>query len=424
MRHMGLFGLGWICVIVFSTPSLAQFSAGNVAVLRIGDGATTLSAAAFGGSLYQFDSAGLTVDGGGTHTTYNSGTSTAITTFTSGTSGITWSGTATSDGHLNRTVDSTGLTVGGYAATLGTANVVASTANRAVAFTGTSGAASYYQYTPGSSYSGTNGNFRSVVSTNGISIYTGGNAGTGEPGVRYDADVTTPVPNNAMVGVSPTTVTNVRQVRLDGGALAYSRASTTAANGGIFAFTDTGTVTGNALAPTSSTTPVQLVSLTSNNTSGFMFLDRAGASWGGTGLDTLYVADASNLRKFEWNGTSWVAKSFVTFNGAAGATQLFSVVGRPSEGGTAELYLTNGGAGSLGNNALFQWFDQTPFGTDLSGGVEEANWIVSAGTNYSFRGVDFTPDEVPVPEPATVLAVAAVGLGLATAARRLRRRAA
>ncbi|HET6573866.1 MAG TPA: PEP-CTERM sorting domain-containing protein [Fimbriiglobus sp.] len=368
-----------VMIVTFGGPQAsAQFTPGNIVVLRIGNGTSISSGAAAPGTLIEINSA----------TGVPTGSVVALPIATAANSGgITFSISTTTAASLHRSTDGTFLNVAGYDAPVGSAGVASSASfatNRTIAQIGSSGAVSTQRLTD-TSYSG--GDVRAVIS-NGTQYWLGGDASsTADRGVRF-------VANNSAASSTRLVNANVRDVNIF--------------NNRLFDSTSTAiSVVGGSPPPTSGTqTPIPVTN--GSNINGFVFFDRdAGvgdASLGG--LDTLYFADGSNIIKLEFSGSSWINKGIFNSNNLGNV--LFGLTGALN-GGTVELFATDTSA----SGSLAKITDTSTFGTDM---IATDMWSLTAGANFTFRGVDFAP--TPVPEPATVLAVVAIGLGLA----RLRRR--
>lgn len=345
----------------------APFTAGNVIVSRTGDGSTTLSSAAAQVSLVEIQSNG-------------SATGNVIAMPTAGSSnggGLTDSGSASSNGHLNRSADGLYLVLAGYDATVGTASVngtTSSVSNRNAARVDGAGSVSVLaRWTDAFSAN----NVRSATSENGSSFYMGGSSG-----VRWATGSTSP---GSSTGVTTTGTVRDVVIARDANGNKYLLQSTNTA----ISYFDTELPTASGATATS-------LGITLTDAHAFALFDRsptAGATGLG-GLDTLYVADGSGtggtatavLRKFEWDGSAWTAAGTATLSTAS--SKLFGITGRVLANGSVELFATTQIAS---NNSLMTVTDSSnsnAFGGTLSGTLSV---IASAGTNYAFRGVAFAP---------------------------------
>jgi hypothetical protein len=146
---------------------------------------------------------------------------------------------------------------------------------------------------------------------------------------------------------------------------------------------------------------------------GFALLDNPlnTNDWNGTGFNTLYMADdrtAANgggIQRWVYDGTTW------------GLTETFSTGGVGSRGLAFDFDETNNVVTIFSTtavsaaNSLFQVTDTL---TASSGAFSAFLSLATAPSNTFFRQVDFAP----VPEPATVLGIAALGLGAGGYVRR------
>ncbi|HUI27231.1 MAG TPA: hypothetical protein VL403_14205, partial [Candidatus Kryptonia bacterium] len=192
-------------------------------------------------------------------------------------------------------------------------------------------------------------NPRSATSTDGMSIWVGGNGG----GARYTArgsTTSTQVSNGA---------TNVRQVRIFDGQL-YA-----AVNG-----TNVSTI-GMGL-PTAGDTVTTLAGLTSSGTSpdGFAFATLPGGT-------VLYVADdaAGVIHKWSLVSGTWADNGTIAYSSAR---EVFGTV----SGSTVTLYLNNAGS------TISTLTDASGFDAMISGTVTP--WI-TASANEVFRGIAQAP---------------------------------
>lgn len=352
----------------------SAFTAGNLVVLRVGDGVTTLSSAASQGALVELTTAGANPSGGANVI--------ALPSFASGGNnqgGITFSGTANSTAGLNLSSDGQYLTVIGYDAQVGTASVsgtTAGSANRSVALIGSTGDVNIVARLNAALSTDT---ARAVVTTDGTNFYATGNGGATNRGVHYFTY------NGTTAATSTTRIVdvNARQVSIVGGNVVYD--------------TQTGVNRLNGL-PTTTSTPSLLATITDG--AQFVFLDRAsgvGDSNLGGAVDTLYVANNTttngSLAKFFWDGSAWTVAG--TANLASGAVGLFGLTGAVS-GTSAALY---GTTNTTSNNALVSFTDNSAYNATLSGSFST---LATAGANYWFRGVAFAPQAANQPPVVTL----------------------
>ncbi len=345
----------------------AQFTAGDLVVLRDGTGSSALSSAGTAIFLDQY----TTSPGGFVSTT---------TIPSTGLSALVDSGTATSEGQLSLSSDGRYLVVAGYNTNAGTTGVSGSsdaTLRRGIATVDYNGNYSLVA-TTSTAFSGNNirsgttdgnGNFWAVGANSGIAYM-----GTG--------------PTN----IVSTTSLNNRVIQNVGGNLYFSTASGTAR--GVYK------ITGN---PTSgSSTAVQLINastLGTANTSDFAF---------NSSMTVAYVADtdaytsATGLGGIEkWTSTDGITWSFQYSLKSAGGSGANALVVDFS-GANPIIYATSGDGTTL--------FDVTDTGSSATDTT-----LDTAANNEAFRGLEYAP----VPEPS-VLALCGLGIGF-PALRWLRR---
>ncbi len=358
----------------------ATFSAGNLVLLRVGDGATALSNAAAAGAIVELTTAGLDPAGGANVV--------ALPGFSSGGNnqgGITFSGSASSGTGLNLSQDGQYLSTIGYDSQLGIASVSgtsSATANRTIARIDASGNAVIVARLTDSSFSGDNA--RAVVSTDGTAFYaTGTSSSSGATGgVRYVTyDGVTPASSSTSI-----TTGNFRQVGIVGGNLVYDVQASMSRYVGLPTATATATSLGVAIVDAGQ----------------FVFLDRQAnvgdANLGGA-VDTLYVANnsaANSIAKYFWDGTAWVAAGIaapvpnITFYGLTGHVS----------GSDAALYATTNVSGT---SSLRGFTDTAAYDAMIAGSFTT---LATAGANYWFRGIAFAPQAaVPVSTTTAVTSV-------------------
>jgi hypothetical protein len=333
-----------VCLI-----SHAQFTAGNLVICRFGDGSAALTSAATPAFLDEYTPAGVLVQ------------SVPLPTTTAGANKrLLVSGTATSEGMIQRSPNGLYLTVAGYDAAAGTASITTSTGatvNRVVARID-------YNEVIESSTALTDfadaGNPRSVV-TDGTNYWGVGSQG----GVRaFTLGATTSTQVSS-------TVTNIRTVDIYNGQLYISTSSGTAIRVGAV---------GTGLPTTTGQTITNLPGLPSSTGSpyGFVMLD---LNAGVAGPDVLYIADDGatgtvGILKYSLVGGTWTANGNVAVagNSARGITASVS-------GGTVNVYVTS-------SSTFFSLADASGYNGTLTG---TATTLASAPANTAFRGIDFAP---------------------------------
>lgn len=390
--------LAGVAAILLLAPDVgAQFTPGNLAVLRTGNGTTLTSTVGAGAGILQFDTTGKVVSITGTTSNY-SAASTPIVTLATGGSGIVFDGGSAFEGGLNRATDGSTLVVAGYAAAVGT--TVPAT-NRTVARVTAAGIASYQGLTSGAGA----GNIRSVATIDAGQTWLTG-TGIGAVTATAGGDTAT------TVAASPSAF---RSLDVFGTTNALF-GSTSSTSQGVYRI-------GTGSAPTSPATANLLLSNGTMAATGFWMADRAaGFDYGGTGLDTAYVLSTNSMiYKFEFDGGNWVGRGTIAMDnripGVTGLAGAF-LTGSLTSDGKVELFATFDVNGQTSNNYLVKVTDAAAF--TASNPDATLNWSVAAESGYSFRGVDSTP--TPVPEPAAVLALAAGGLAVGASVRRRFRR--
>jgi MYXO-CTERM domain-containing protein len=370
---------------VSSTALAGVFTAGNLLVSRYGDGITTLTSAAAAVAINEYTTA--------------AGQSSAVQSIafaTTGANQFTDSGSATSDGYLN--TYNGYVAIAGYNAATGTASVASSNTkvvqvldstgsvvNRAVFPTGGSAGS------PPSPFSGNN--IRSAIATSATNFYaTGTFSGSPNTGGAWYSNSTN------YTQVSSTTTgqpTNMRNVGIFGGQLYASSAAST--GNGIFAV-------GSGLTTSAGQTSTLVINAGTNaSTYGFVMFDTNNDST----MDLAYLADdrtatGGGLQKWMLVSGTWTQSwsRLVNATGTLSGTAGTGFVGIRGLTGTwdavngAQLYATTT---ESNNNRLISIVDNGSTPT-------LATNLASAGTNYVFRGVAFTP--VPAPGALALLGVA------------------
>jgi hypothetical protein len=330
-------------------------------VVRVGDGAAALSAA----STATFVEKRSVTDGAVLQT---------IPLPTTGTP-FTLAGNATSEGGLSRSADGRFVTLAGYAATTGVANiattlnvVVATATNRVVArldATGTVDASTLLF----NAFSGSN--VRAATSVDGSSFWVSGTSSGTTGGVQFVQFGSTGTTTRVL-----SVPDNSRWSHVFGGQLYESSNSGTATTGVLSV--------GAGLPTTAGATATRLVNPT--NAYGFVLLDRNPVV---SGLDTLYVAlDATpstanhlNVQKFTFDGTVWTPDaafqpaftgSTVGARGLAAWADVAGVHVIATTNETATIHLVS---------FLDDGVNKTPTVTTLA----------AAPTNTAFRGVALSP---------------------------------
>jgi len=363
------------------------FGSGNVVVERVGDGTAALSSAATAVSVIEMSKAGVTKQ--------------QLDLPSSGSTQVTDSGSATSDGYLN--VYNGLLAVSGYNNVTGTASVAASNTKvgTVIGSDGNVSTATRTLFPTSGTMPFTGNNFRSMVATGANTFYASGTA-TGTPstgGVWY-------ANNGSFTQISSTATgqpTNMRNMEIYGGNLYTSSSATTGY--GVWQV-------GTGLATTAGQTSTLLINAGSGaSTYGFVLFD---TNSDGT-MDLAYLADdrttaGGGLQKWVLTGGTWTNSWSVLVN-ASGTTSTTAAVGFAGIRGLAGTWDAVNGAQlfatttETSNNRVIAFSDTGATPTSFTN-------LASAGTNYAFRGVDLTA--VPAPGAAALVGLA----GLITGRRR------
>ncbi|GAB4195800.1 MAG: hypothetical protein OHK0022_12820 [Roseiflexaceae bacterium] len=333
----------------------AAFTAGNLVVVRVGNGSAALTNAATPVFLDEFSPSGTLIQ------------SISLPTSTSGgNAALTMSGTASSEGTLVRSTNGSYLTLAGYDAAPGTTGVVSTasnTTNRIVARVDTAGT---IDTTTRISDGYNTDNIRGAVTNDGTGFWASGNGATSTGGIRYVSFGS----SGASTQLS-TSVTNTRVPGIFGDQLYLSASSGT--------FRGVSTV-GSGLPTTSGQTITILPGFpttTGPSSYGFVLFDQ---NAGVAGLDTAYVADdrgtgaGGGLQKWTFDGSTWSLAYTLTSGLTAGLRGLTGI-----GGATPVLYATT--ADTISKLVTV---------TDTGAGAAFTT-LAFAPTNTAFRGVAFAP---------------------------------
>lgn len=371
-------GGGASASLAVSGSRAVPFTAGNLAVSVIGTGVGSLSNAGNPLSVAEYTTTGSLVN--------------TINIPTTGSTAITQSGTATSEGALSRNAPGTRLHFAGYNQSLpnatALANTVATTIPRGAASIGVNGD---YSLDISTTTAYSPGNPRSATST-GSKLLVAGQANSGsEPtgGVRSGTTL-----QNALV----TDLSNTRNVRIVNGRIVFSTA--TAAT-----LVTQGLVTlGDGLDNTTlGQTVRQSLARPTGNTSIFDFAVSPDGM-------TIYAANDQNVgngttndeggvMRFDFNSTTqqyeWVRTFPTSAPTSTGGRFLVVEWGTPNV-----IYATSGGTS---NNNLLKITDNGASGAySTLVGNGTITVLATAGANRWFRGIDFTPVATAVRQASIV----------------------
>jgi hypothetical protein len=335
-----------VALFLFAAVAQAQFTPGDLAVVRVGDGSTPLVNSAGPISLLDLTTAGLV------QSTIN---------LPSGSGGLQISGIAGSEGQLVLNANGQSFTVAGYVPPYTGNNSLSSRTSAqaprgyvTVNYNGTVSAVTTLTGT----YS--QQNIRSGFVSGSSAWFAGGN-GSGS-GVEYYNGTSFLRIENA----------NTRVLGVYGGILYYSTGSGTQ---GIYKYSGL---------PTSATTAAAfLTGVIGQGTSPYDFaLSPDG--------NTLYVADNNlGVQKFTFNGSTWTFDYNFT-DSAAAADKAYGLA-----------------VDFSGANPTLYWTSPTDIWKATDTGIGAAGTsILSAGTDYAFRGLEFVPE----PSSLTLVGLALTGL--------------
>jgi hypothetical protein len=330
--------------LLTSAAQGAAFTSGNLVVYRIGDGSTALSNNATPVFLEEISPNGTSVQ-----------TISLPTVNVGNQRSLMATGTSTSEGFLNRSVNGACIVLTGFNTSVGSATTssASSTTNRVIGSVNAAGAID--TSTAFDTFSANS--IRSATSTACSNLWAAG-GGDGVVYTTLGSTTATPVSN---------TFTGPRQIAIFDGQLYASN---------VIGATRIGTVgTGTPTASSQTISALPGNPSSSNLVNGFFFADLSTIV---SGVDTLYVAyNSDGLEKFSLVGGTWVSNGIIA-NSTRGLTGVVS-------GTTVTLYATTV-AGS--NNALVKLTDASGHDGAFTG---SATTLLSAGTNRAFAGVTLAP---------------------------------
>jgi len=344
-----------------SAVTAGTITPGNLVVYRVGTGAAAISTSATAVFLDEYTTSGALVQ--------------SIALPSTGSSALTATGNASTEGIISMSQDGSTLVFTGYRKDAGGTSPAADAYNTTARVVGTV------------TLAGTPDTTTSITSDNGATTANSIRSATsvsGTPGSALWTSTSTRIGYNGTglggTGLDTTQIDarNSRQVNLADNILYASNGSTAI----------TGKVQTYGTLPTSATAATPIVVLgTADAVNGFVLLD---LDAGVAGADTLYALStvANQLLKYTYNGTSWSASGSIS--GSLGNNITAQVVG-----GTVNLYVTT-------TTALLTLSDSSGYGGTLTGSLTS---IAMAGTNTGFRGIGTF---LVVPEPGSLVLI---GLG-------------
>jgi hypothetical protein len=354
-RSSFLVALALACAALFSfaAPSVqaGALTPGNLVVLQ-SDAQTSAAATV---SLLEFTTSGTT------QTATNTVTIPSTVASAPNNAAITQSGSATSEGFLNRSQDGRYLIVVGYNAASGATGVATGSADRVVGRIDSSGAVDSTTRVAGLSGK----NIRSAVSDNGSTIYVAGSQPT--VGIQSIAFGTQPTNGNVI------TAANTIGLGIFGSQLyAHGSIGTLGTVGSGLPTSTAGFTALTAVNGTNATT------IGSNASNQYYFLDRDSNI---AGVDQCFIADgASGIKKYSYNGTTWSLQGTITGT-------FFGLLVEPNGSGTV-IYATTG-AGATAANTLVKYTDSAAY--NAAGSFSAATTLATASTGKAFRGLAFAP---------------------------------
>jgi hypothetical protein len=339
-------------VLTSSEAHAARFTGGDLVVYRVGNGSAALDNSAAPVFLDEYTAAGTKLQ------------SVALPTAAAeGNLPLTATGQSRSEGLIDRSADGRFIAVTGYDAPVGAtgasgASLTTTAPTSVPRVVGLVDANGTVDTTTRLNTAGAAKIIRSAATTTGERLWaTGGNGGI----------VTTTRGSGTTTTTAGSAGSNLNALTIQGGQLFSS---------GILA---------DRLAQVGSGTPTSgsltdLTGLPDNLlTYGYAFADLTAASYGSTGLDTLYIADGSSrggtLDKYRWNGTTWTEAGYVDVPGA------FGVVA-DVQGNNVSLAVTT-------PTQLITVNDTNGSSTGFTHSAPAV--LATAATNTEFRGVALAP---------------------------------
>ena len=356
-------------VSMFAVNGQVPFTQGNVVVYRVGDGVAPLRSVSTLVFLDEYSPSGTLVQ------------SIAIPRVPNGTNNaLAASGTSTTEGFLNLSVNRKYLVFGGYNTDTGVTSISSTPATTTKRLVGRiDNAATFNTSTLLDSAFSTN-NMRSVTSTDGNSFWMSG-SGSGirrtTLGVTADTRVTT---------AQSAYPSNYRNLGIYGGQLYASTGS-----GTTYRMVAVGT--GTPIDSGNTITQLPGIPITGSPNQ-FFFADLNSTV---AGVDVLYIADESastsggGVQKYSFDGTTWIANGAIN----PAVTPVKGLTGVVS-GNTVTLYVVGGAS------KLYSIVDASGYNAAITAPFTE---MATAATNTAFRGVALAPE--PLAAPVTLVSFTA-----------------
>ena len=345
----------------------APFGQGNLLVLKAGNGATMANTLSVPVNVVEYNKAGQVVQ---TINVPQTGNLRLV---------LANNNPATIEGFLNLSDDGNYVTFAGYDTEAGISNLQNTSGNpstgikRAIGRYDATGAFSVIK---GSSFpGGTNSGLRSVVQADKDRAWAAGTANF----LRFvDLTSTDTDGSSSTWSTSSYVITNINKTAIFNNQVYFSSASSTAK--GLYVVNTASNRFPVSASGSSSATPA-LVPLPQLGSApnGFVFFDTNEDAI----ADLLYIADeneAIGLQKYSYDGTLWTAKGTVQVPAEISEKRLRDLTGIYEDG----KYVIYGNTGST----ILSFKDEAAPSLDIS---VTTQILASAGTNYIFRGISFTP---------------------------------